>query len=438
MSLLREYIRRKLIEQSTGGGLLIVVDIQPEYEGGATFDIGDMLRAAAEYDEVLFLYNGADTLGMIDEASLRNYYFEKLDYDEEVFEELMSVSEFFDKGYGFFRDVMDSGICFDRNSVIKIVKYMIDNDVQDIRELEEEDVEAIGVNELLFDDLEDYGFWVPELQDVLPRWNGSDIAGGARNECLAEVEILAAAQGLSFNQVDQFIYEGNDRYTESVLTEVDLGDKVFAKRAPEGHPHHGEEEDTDIEGKIWSAFSNWIRSNNAEYLGNAEIQDAIRQAADDPRYNDIIRLGAGTGKVYRGLRVADWDVEKLTGLDGTGFWQAMKTTSKNKPFKPMSDLTDIDHEVQPWGPVKSGLTSWSKDMHAARRFASQQQDKRSTREVGILLVAEPSGGEFIDMQGLYAYDGLSRVQSEAEVVSIGPVRVTGVYFFQPDRKRYWH
>ena len=438
MSILRKYIRQKLVEQATGKGSLIVVDIQPEYESGATFDIGDMLRAAAGYDEVLFLYNGADTLGMIDENGLRNYYLEKLDYDEETFDELMSVAEFFDKGYGFFRDVMDSGICFDRGSVVKIVKYMIDNNVQDIRDLDEEDVQSVGVSELLFDDLEDYGFWVPELQDVLPRWNGSDIAGGARNECLAEVEIVAAAQGLSFNQVDQFIYEGGVRYTESVLTEVDLGDKVFAKRAPEGHPHHGEEEDTDIEGMLWSAFSNWIRSNNAEYLGNAEIQGAIRQAADDPRYNDIIRLGAGTGKVYRGLRIADWDVEKLTGLDGNGFWQAMKTTSKNKPFKPMSDLANIDHELQPWGPVKSGLTSWSKDMHAARRFASQQQDSRSTREVGVLLVAEPSDGEFIDMQGLYGYDGLSRVQSEAEVVSIGPVRVTGVYFFQPDRKRYWH
>lgn len=222
-NLLREYIRNKLIEQASNKGSLIVVDIQPEYEGGTTFDIGDMLRSAAEYDQVLFLYNGADTLGMIDEQSLRNYYFEKLDYDEEVYEELMSVSEFFDKGYGFFRDIMDSGICFDRSSVIKIVKYMIDNDVQDIRDLEEEDVQSIGVSELLFDDLEDYGFWVPELQDILPQWNGSDIAGGARNECLAEVEILAAAQGLSFRQVNEFIYEGDTRYTEGILKEDAIG-----------------------------------------------------------------------------------------------------------------------------------------------------------------------------------------------------------------------
>ena len=67
MSILRKYIRQKLVEHATGKGSLIVVDIQPEYESGATFDIGDMLRAAAGYDEVLFLYNGADTLGMIDE-----------------------------------------------------------------------------------------------------------------------------------------------------------------------------------------------------------------------------------------------------------------------------------------------------------------------------------------------------------------------------------
>ena len=198
---------------------LVVVDIQPEYESNTTFDIGDMLRSAAEdYSSVLFLFNGEDTLGMVSESALKNFYFEKLDYDEEVFDELLSKSEFFDKGYGFFRDVMDSSVCFDRTSIVKIVKYMIDNDIRDIRELEEEDVDAIGVSELLVDDLEDYGFWVPELEEVLPQWNGSDLAGGSRNECMAEVEILGAAQGLSFNHVDQFIYEGDNRYS-SIMTE---------------------------------------------------------------------------------------------------------------------------------------------------------------------------------------------------------------------------
>jgi len=222
------------------------------------------------------------------------------------------------------------------------------------------------------------------------------------------------------------------------LLEVDLGDKVFAKKAPKDHPHHGDEEDTDIESMLWSAFSNWIRRNNSEYLGNEDVQSAIRQAADDPRYNDIIRMHAGSDKLYRGLRIADWDVEKVTGLNDEQFWQAMQTTSKNRPFKPMSDFVETSHELQPWGPVKSGLTSWSTSKPGAEKFASQQQDTKSTRELGVLLVAEPAGGEFIDMRGLYGYDSLSRVSNEAEVVSIGPVRITGAYFYQPDRKKWWH
>ena len=116
---------------------------------------------------------------------------------------------------------MDSDICFPRQDIIKIVKYMIDNDIVDIRDLSEEDVDSIAVDDLLFDDLEDYGFNIPDLEEVLPRWRGSDIAGGARYECLAEVEILASAQGLSFNQVDRFIYEGENRYTDQVLSEDD-------------------------------------------------------------------------------------------------------------------------------------------------------------------------------------------------------------------------
>ncbi len=220
MKLLREYIRVLLEQEQGSKGSLVVVDIQPEYESGTSFDIGDMLRTAAEdYSRVLFLFNGEDTLGMVSESALKNFYFEKLDYDEELFDDLLSKSTFFDKGYGFFRDVMDSSVCFDRASIVKIVKHMIDNDIRDIRDLEEEDIESIGVSELLIDDLEDYGFWIPDLEDELPSWSGSDLAGGARNECMAEVEILGAAQGLSFNHVDQFIYEGDSRYT-ATLTEA--------------------------------------------------------------------------------------------------------------------------------------------------------------------------------------------------------------------------
>jgi len=259
---------------------LLVVDVQPEYESNTTFDIGDMLRSATEYDSVLFLFNGEDTLGMISESALKDYYFEKLDYDEEVFDELLSKSEFFDKGYGFFRDVMDSGVCFDRNQIVKIVKYMLDNDLQDIRDLSEEDVDAIGVNELLFDDLEDYGFYVPELSEVLPSWNGSALAGGARDECMAEVEILGAAQGLNFHHIDDFIYEGEKRYTEDeVLTEVTLRSYIRSLLA-EGR---NEAETTQISRDI----VNWVK----EALSKGLPQDKVsKYKRDYPFHNLGIKL----------------------------------------------------------------------------------------------------------------------------------------------------
>ena len=88
MNLLREYIKVLLEQEQGSKGSLVVVDIQPEYESNTPFDIGDMLRTAAEdYSSVLFLFNGEDTLCMVSESALKDYYFEKLDYDEEVFDE---------------------------------------------------------------------------------------------------------------------------------------------------------------------------------------------------------------------------------------------------------------------------------------------------------------------------------------------------------------
>jgi len=204
VSELRRLIREAILREASGGRL-VVVDVQPEYAGEIGFDVGDLLRTAAEdYSSVLFLWNGPD-LGMCSKEDLKAYYAEVLDYDDEVVEKLFSVAEFYDKGYGFFRDLMDHP-CFRPADVEKIVKYMIENDVRDIRDLKPEDVEAIGVSELLADELENYGFFIPDLKDVLPAWNGSDLAGGSVNECLAEVELLSKAMGLRLNRLGKFTY----------------------------------------------------------------------------------------------------------------------------------------------------------------------------------------------------------------------------------------
>ena len=201
MKLLKEYVKL-LLESSSGS--IVIVDVQPEYVDHIGFDVGDLLREATKYNRVLFLWNGP-SLGMSSRDELISYYGEALDYDDEALEELLSRATFYDKGYGFFRDLLDHP-CFDYDSVVKIVKYMLENDIRDIKELSEEDVEQIGVSDLLVEDLEDYGFFVPDLKDILGRWNGSTIAGGSESECLAEVEVLAEAMGLNFRRLSRYIY----------------------------------------------------------------------------------------------------------------------------------------------------------------------------------------------------------------------------------------
>lgn len=204
--MLKEYVR--LLAEGTGAGSLIIVDVQPEYRGHVGFDVGEMLQNALEnYSKILVLWNGPE-LSMSSRDDLIGYYhqsFLEVGGTDEDFEALLDKCAFYDKGYGFFRDLMDHP-CFDEDSIVDIVRYMLDKDVRDIRELTPEDVEAIGVSDLLVEDLESYGFYVPDLKDILPRWGGSDICGGSVDECLAEVEILARALGLRFKHLSGFTY----------------------------------------------------------------------------------------------------------------------------------------------------------------------------------------------------------------------------------------
>jgi len=206
MKLLREYL--SLLLEETKNRALVIVDVQPEYDDHLGFDVGELLLNALEnYSKILVLWNGPD-LSMSSRDDLVGYYYQSfLDTggSDEGFEELLGKCTFYDKGYGFFRDLMDHP-CFDEDSVVNIVEYMLGKDVRDIRELTEEDVEQIGIDDLLFEDLENYGFYVPDLKDVLPRWSGSHICGGSVDECLAEVEILAQAMGLRFKRLSKFTY----------------------------------------------------------------------------------------------------------------------------------------------------------------------------------------------------------------------------------------
>ena len=172
------------------GKHLVVVDIQPEYEQWCKHILPEFVDFLNENYESLnrltFLYNG-DSLGMISEGEYQNWWL-----DNGLSEDVIYSSRFYDKGYAFFRYCMDEGI--DDETIVNLIKYMIEKDVFDSRELDkefwDEYVERYGaahIRELL--EFAGDSMNIPDLMDELQNYNNIVLCGGGIDECLKEVEI---------------------------------------------------------------------------------------------------------------------------------------------------------------------------------------------------------------------------------------------------------
>lgn len=189
------------------GKHLVVVDIQPEYSKYIPFLSKFIDFLNENYDKVsrlTFLYNGYDTLGMVNKSEYINWWFEN-GLDESV----IDVAKFYDKGYAFFRYCMDESI--DENKISDLVRLMIDKNINDSRELDEEFwneyMETNGhedVRQLL--ELADDCITIPDLMDELKNYNNIILCGGGINECLKEVEIALNALGKNYLVLTKYTY----------------------------------------------------------------------------------------------------------------------------------------------------------------------------------------------------------------------------------------
>ena len=202
--------KKRFVNESTVTGKSIInVDIQPEYASAITFNINewvDFINESSANNRIIFLYNGADTLGMISEGNYQMWLME-LGIDEDV----ISNAIFYDKGYAFFRYCMDSGI--DESNVADLVKFMVKHNINDSREIDEDMWNSFmeetnhslsDVRELLenADDM----ISIPDLMDFIGRFNNIVLTGGGINECLKEVEIALLALDKPFNILKQYTY----------------------------------------------------------------------------------------------------------------------------------------------------------------------------------------------------------------------------------------
>lgn len=154
-----------------------------------------------------FLYNGADTLGMVSENDFKYWLM-----DKGVDETVIDQSDFYDKGYAFFRYCMDQGI--DEEDTVSLVRFMIAHNIHDSRNfneelwqlfLQENKIEQSDVKDLL--EFADDAIHIPDLIDYLKRFSGNIVVcGGGINECLKEVEIALMAMNKQYRVLTKYTY----------------------------------------------------------------------------------------------------------------------------------------------------------------------------------------------------------------------------------------
>jgi hypothetical protein len=214
-ALLQETQRQKILENSgvnvLRGANLISVDIQPEYQDYLDFDLYSYLQYLNDNIENLnsltFLYNGADTLGMVSENDFKMWLVEN-GFEEDN----LNYSRFYDKGYAFFRYCMDEGL--EEDDIVALVQFMISNDINDSRDMDAEmwesfvlssDVDRQEIRDLM--EVSDDMINIPDLMDFLKNYGGRIVlTGGGINECLKEVEIALLALHKPYNVLTQWTY----------------------------------------------------------------------------------------------------------------------------------------------------------------------------------------------------------------------------------------
>lgn len=199
----RELIWERYINEAYNRDCIICIDIQPAYESHAKKIMNNFVNFLNSYKgEIYYFYNGSD-VGIDDNSYSISEWLMEYGVEEEVLNKII----FKEKYYAFFRNFMDQGM--DRHEIIKIIRYMVMNRINDSRDIEEEQWKNI-----LGKEYNNYEYIINSdnihIPDIsighLKTLNGCYLAGGGRDECLSEFRFLLEAFNIKYKLIKSLIY----------------------------------------------------------------------------------------------------------------------------------------------------------------------------------------------------------------------------------------
>lgn len=184
---------------------VILVDFQPAYESD-DWGYRNALTNACNYlnkaqpSRVTVFFNGMD-VGIEDmEGDVAEHYME-YGLDEDMLDNFHMI----EKSYAWLRGWMDNGV--EQDMIIKTVRYMVSNRLNDSRDIDEEVLEQINNDQYDMDILMGDHIYIPDISlSLLKELSGSLIGGGGKDECLLELQILMNAFNIKYKMVNEWIY----------------------------------------------------------------------------------------------------------------------------------------------------------------------------------------------------------------------------------------
>ncbi len=217
------------------------------------------------------------------------------------------------------------------------------------------------------------------------------------------------------------------RTIRNILLE-ELGEKVFAPFAPEGHAHHGDEQNTEAEQLFMDELWNYIAYNDTDYLQD-DFGERYAQYAQNPKYSDVLKVIPPGTTLYRGMLVPKEQLEfTIFGFDETDEFPAGKV----RPETTYTILNEPQYEHMDWRKsARQPLSSWTTDVTQAQIFSTGDETMQDAdAEIPVIFIANTGGaneGRFLDFRQLYDYKGLEVKRHEQEIAGWGLLDLDKIY-----------
>lgn len=212
-----------------------------------------------------------------------------------------------------------------------------------------------------------------------------------------------------------------------IREELDFGKVIFApERGDISTPVSEREPNTRQEQELYNSLKGWVR----EKIPFGHLESTILDAMNDPRYSDFFHPPPLDTPVYRGLHDVDWGIITDKFLTGNHNAEALEKAD-DAAGSGLGGYVSCDFMTE-----NRGMTSWTRDLEVAKRFAVQ----KSSIPINIVLEALPrlSADAMFDLNAVQKEvpDLMFHPQiDEGEIIAFGPVRVTGIYFLPRETRR---